>query len=429
MLRRSVLVRRASILFVGELGAKAAGIVALVFIARLYTTEAFGFLGLLQALVVTILVIASLGYQAAIALPEDEANAASVLWLSMAWLGIFSILTAAAAMTWREPISRLLAAPALAHLIWWAPGLLVALGMYDVLSYWLTRARAFKQLAGIRLIMTVTIAASQVGAWLLGATQGGLIVGLVLGTGAAAAGLAAHTWKTYRSQLMSGLSWPRIRQVAQVYWQFPAYQAPASVLNAASSALIPLGLGYFFAPSVVGAYWLADRVCGYLTNLVRQSMLQVFLHRAAEVANQGGNIRSLFHRTTLGLMLLAIVPTVAFVGGGPFLFGLAFGAEWSEAGTYARWLAVAWFFSMANIPAGQLVAIFHLQRWLLTYGIGLAAFRVGAVVAGGLTEDPLMVIAVYAIGNAVCTLGLNAGMTRYLRQHSPAPVHGSYIQI
>jgi lipopolysaccharide exporter len=416
ILRGSTLVRRSSVLLAGVIGAKAIAIPALLLLARLYDTEAFGLLGLLQALVFPVLVVASLGYQLAVALPGRDDEAASVLWLSLGLLGSATLLATGTAVFFREAIARGLDAPDLTSLVFWAPALLLALGLYEVMVYWLTRRRAFARLARSRVTVSLAVAVVQITAWFLGALTGGLIVGLVLGTGLAAGLLLVQTWSGDRERLLSGLSWSRVRRAAVAYRQFPAYQAPASLLSSASLAVVPLGLGFFFGPVVVGIYWMADRVCGYLTTLVRQSMQQVFLNRAAEVANSGGDVLPLYSRTTIGLAGLALPPTAVLVLAGPFVFGLAFGDEWTEAGTYARWLSVAWLFSAMNIPAVQLAAVYHLQHWTLFYSLGLTAFRGIGVVAGGLVGDPMLVIMIYAFGNAACSSGLVLAMARHLRR-------------
>jgi O-antigen/teichoic acid export membrane protein len=50
-------------------------------------------------------------------------------------------------------------------------------------------------------------------------------------------------------------------------------------------------------------------------------------------------------------------------------FSLVFGAEWSAAGHYARWLAVGIYFGFINVPAVQAVSLLGLQGHVLIAGI------------------------------------------------------------
>jgi O-antigen/teichoic acid export membrane protein len=411
ILRDSVLVRRSSVMLSGVAAAKVTTLLSLLVLARIYGAEAFGLLGLFQALVFVGSVVATLGYAPAIALPDRREEAASVLWLSLLLLATTAILATAVTLVLGEPLARWLDTPDLGPLLRWAPLYLLALGAYEVLSHWSTRRRAFRRLALSTVTVAAATAAIQVGAFLIGAEVGGLVVGAVLGMAVAAAILAAQTWTTDRAALAAGRTRSRVRAAAAAHRQFPAYQAPAAVVSAASASLIPLGLGYLFGPAVVGLFWLADRVCGYLVNLVRQALQQVFLNRAAEVANASGDVRRLFRRTSLGLLALGFPTTALLVLAGPPLFGLLFGADWVAAGAFARWLAIAWLFALLNIPAVQLAAVYRQQRWTLLYSVGLAAFRLAAIAVGGATGDPVLVLVVHAAGNMVCSLALIAAVS------------------
>jgi O-antigen/teichoic acid export membrane protein len=421
-LRDSILVRRSSVMLGGVVAAKITTVLSLLVLARLYGAEAFGLLGLFQALVLIVSVVAMLGYAPAIALPERREAAASVLWLSLLLLGATAGLAWAATIVLGEPLARWLDAPALGPLLHFAPLYLFAFGIYEVLSHWSTRRRAFRRLAASTVVVAASVAAFQIAAFLAGAEAGGLVLGTVLGTTLAAAILALQSWTSDRTALAAGRTRAGMRAAAAEHRQFPAYQAPAALVVAASAALIPLGLGYFFGAAVVGLFWLADRVCGYLTNLVRQALQQVFLNRAAEVANAGGDVARLFRRTTLGLLGLSLPTTAILVVAGPPVFGLLFGAEWVAAGSFARWLAIAWLWGLLNIPAVQLAAVYRRQRWTLVYSLGLAAFRAAAIGVGGVTGDPVLVMVVHAAGNTVCSLILILVVDHYIR-HRPRLAH------
>lgn len=402
----------------GVVAAKLITVLSLVLLARIYSTDAFGLLGLFQAVVVTVSVAATLGFSSAIALPEKDEEAATVLWLGATVLAGFTTLAAAAVPFLAPAMARWMDAPALATLLWFGPVYLCCVGAFEILGHWSTRQHALRRLAASSVLLALAVAGMQIGAFGVGNRTSGLVVGTVLGTAIAVLVLALQTWTADRSVLTGGWSWDGIRAAASAHRQFPQFQAPAAIIAAGSASLIPLGLGYFFGTATVGMFWLADRVCAYLTNLVRQSMQQVFLNRAAELAHAGDHSARLFRRTTLALFGLALPPTAALVLAGPTIFGIAFGAEWTGAGVLARWLSIAWLFNLLNIPALQLVAVYRRQRWTLLYSLGQAAFRALAILLGGALADPLIVVGIYAGGNAAGTVLLIVGVSRYLPTHA-----------
>ncbi len=417
--RESVLLKRSSTMMWGVIGAKCIGVLSLLLLARMYSEEAFGMLGLLQALVLMVTVVGSLTYQVAIGLPEEEDDAGALVVLAISLLFVVSLAAGVVIHASSDWLATTVGAPSLAPYLWLGPPLLFLLGLYDVLIYWGTRKKAIRHLAWSRITVASTVALSQIAAWSLGYAAGGLILGLVLGTAVSTAVLAGPLLLPYLRPWSTRLRPRRIAKVAHEYRQFPLFQGPASLLSSISSALIPLGLGFFFGPVVVGLFWMADRVCGYLSNFVRQSMQHIFLDRAAELSNAGGDLLRLFRRTTLGLLGLTIAPTLVLVLWGPPLFEFVLGSRWLESGSFARWLAVAWMFNLLSVPAVQLAAVLRVQQWTLAYSTALAGFRAAAVLAGGLSQDPLLVFVVYALGNMVCSLALAGRMQRRLSRGQP----------
>lgn len=410
------LLRRTSVVFSGVLGAKVVAVISLLVLARLYDADAFGLLGLVQALVYAGSVVATLSYSHAIPIPRKDRDGAALFWLALGLALTATALVGGILFTQREAFVQVVGVPALLSLIPWALALFFSLAVVEVLTYWFTRRRDFRGISLVVFSVAALAAAAQLGAWVLGEPERGLVVGVVAGTVAGGIIASVRLWREDGRLLRSGLSRSRLAKVARSHWRFPVYHAPASFAGGLSSAIVPLGLGVLFSPAVVGLYWMAERVGGALTTLVRQSLQQVLLGHAAEVRNEAGDLTSLFRRTTLALALVSLLPLLVFVVAGPTLFALVFGSQWTEAGVFARWLALAWCSTLVNIPAVQLATVLDRQRWILLYTLGLILFRAGGAVLAAVRSDPLLLIALHSMGTAAAGATLVAVTWFHLRK-------------
>ena len=84
-----------------------------------------------------------------------------------------------------------------------------------------------------------------------------------------------------------------------------------------------------------------------------------------------------------------------------------FGAEWSEAGEYARWLSAMYLLRFANAPAVAATATLELQRGLAVYEILSAGLKVGALYTGlVLLDNETRAVSLYGLVGALSYGGL-----------------------
>jgi O-antigen/teichoic acid export membrane protein len=128
----------------------------------------------------------------------------------------------------------------------------------------------------------------------------------------------------------------------------------------------------------------------------------VFYPRITEAAHRGENLTRLIFKATLYLAAVGFVPFAVVVAFGPWLFGLVFGAEWTVAGEYARWLAIMMFFFFINRPSVAAVPVLGLQKGLLIYELFSTGSKLIAIYIGGvlLKNDQLTVVIFSLFGAA-----------------------------
>jgi O-antigen/teichoic acid export membrane protein len=131
---------------------------------------------------------------------------------------------------------------------------------------------------------------------------------------------------------------------------------------------------------------------------------QVYLSEAPRLARaDGAGLYPLFKATAWRLLLFGVLTLGLVVIAGPQLFGLVFGAVWTEAGRFAQWLAFMALGQLVVMPVSQTLTVFERQDIQL----GSDALRFGALLivflaAHQLEWQPLLTIAVMSL---VMTLG------------------------
>jgi O-antigen/teichoic acid export membrane protein len=189
---------------------------------------------------------------------------------------------------------------------------------------------------------------------------------------------------------------------ARRYRDFPLYRAPQALLSTVSRSLPSLLFAALFGPTIAGYYAIAQSVLYLPVSLVAISVGKVLLPRIAAQAHGGDTLRPFILRATMGLALLAAVPFGCAIVFGPTLFMRVFGAQWREAGVFARWLAVWMFFHFINVPAVQSLTFTTSNRLLLVWQVATTTSNVALVVGVGLeTHNAQATIAAYAVWGAL----------------------------
>lgn len=146
-------------------------------------------------------------------------------------------------------------------------------------------------------------------------------------------------------------------EVAKEYINFPKYILPTTLLWIFSQNLPVMLFAAFFSPEAVGFYGLANNILRRPSTLVGQSLNKVFLQKAAEVENLGGDLCRLLKRTTAVLILIGIVPFGILAIFGGKIFVLFFGQQWHTAGVCAQILTPWLFMGFVNTGANQLILV------------------------------------------------------------------------
>ncbi|MGG1663555.1 lipopolysaccharide biosynthesis protein [Brevibacillus sp. NRS-1366] len=408
--------RQVVILMTGTGMAQALTIVAAPFLSRLYEPSAFGLFSLYTSIVSVLAGVSAWRYEVAIVLPDEEEEAGSLLIIAM--LAVITMATVVFLVALGFGISGMVPFPQgeILHVIGWISLSVLAVGIYQTLTYWCTRRQAFARLSASQVFRSAGVTATQVTGGVLHTGAFGLIGGQILGQVLVSFVLGTQVWREDRHLFRRSLSMPAIRKAAKQYARFPMYSAPQTLLNAISQNIPSFLLMKSYGATVVGWYALAVRLIEMPLGIIGQSLSQVYYQRASQGQRRGESLYALWKRATLGLVLIGSVPALAVISFGPWLFSVVLGDSWDAAGEYARWIVVWLFFGFINSPSIATAQVYGLQRFLLGYEICLFVARTLALLLGVAHLDALGSIAIYCLTGAAFNLLLIVAIMLYGRR-------------
>jgi len=402
-LPESAFAKNVSVLVGGTALAQAITVLASPLLTRLYTPDDFGTLAVFASFLSIAAVIASLRYELAIPLPEDDKTAANVLALSLSIVVGNSLLAGILVWLFGGKVLDVINAPQLRPYLWLLPIGIFGVGTYQVLNYWAIRKKAFNRVAQTELNRSMAQVATQAGVGLALNGPFGLILGQVVGQAMGSTTLATLAWRKDKEAL-SAINKQEMLLVAERYKRFPVFSSWAALFNALSSQLPIFTLSYLFGPVVTGLYSLGHRVLQTPMSLVGQSIGQVFFSSAAE-ANRSGNISTITRGVFQKLVQVGL-PVIMLIGiAAPELFAFIFGSEWQEAGVYAQWLAPWLLLVFVSSPLSTLPSVLEKQHFDTLFQAILLSSRIVSLFIGAALGNELLAIALFALVSALCWFG------------------------
>lgn len=371
--------RSVVIVATGTAGAQAITMAFSPVITRLYGPEAFGLLGTFTAIVTVLAPMAALTYPLAIVLPKEREDAKVLVKISILLAMLISCLAMVIILICGEQVANHLNAGEISHYLWLVPVAMLFSALHQVAEQWLIRYKQFKIIARAAVIQSSVINITKAVSGLAYPFSGVLVTIQAFVHGFWAL-LLWYGTKRIRNRTTTGEERKSsLQAVAQRHRDFPIFRAPEVTINAASQSMPVLMLAAFFGPTSAGFYTLGRTVMGIPAGLIGKSVGDVFYPRISEAANSGERLYPLVKKATLLLGAVGILPFAIVVAFGPLLFSFVFGADWTVAGEYARWLAVWMFFTFANNPSVKAIPIVNAQAFHLLYTMNTILLRIGGL--------------------------------------------------
>ncbi len=373
-------------------------------LTRLYSPEDFGVFGVYASILGIVTVVASLRYEYAIPLPDEDTTAANVLVLCFIILFGTTVLAWMATNALGDQIVTWANVPGLKPYLWLVPLGMLGAGTYQILSYWAVRKRDFPKIARTRISRGVGRAAIQVGVGFASSGPLGLLLGQLVGETVGSASFGQSVWKKDRASLKA-VNLREIHRAGSRYKRFPLFSGLGGLLDALGQHIPQILFAAFYGAQVAGWFALGQRVIAAPLNIVVDSVSQVYFGEAAKLPrDEPKAMRRLFLKLTGRLALIGGMPVVMICTLAPWFFTLVFGLEWQTAGRYVQILGLMFGFRFAVVPLSHTLNI--LERQDLFFGwqgtwmvLGIGALMLARVTGfshiGAVTAYSLSMTATY----------------------------------
>jgi lipopolysaccharide exporter len=389
--------------FLGDVGRIVSGtavaqlilVLASPLLTRLFEPEAFGVAALLAGVTGIVAVVACLRYELAIVLPEDDGEAANLLFVSLLCTCVVSACTALCVWLAIDVLDRAAGLAALQPYLWLVPVMVLVQGAFTALNYWNTRTKHFARLARAQVTAAVATTSGQIAAGSAGIGTSGMILSSVIGQSLSLAVLGGQIARNDASFFAASVNRAAMKRALLRHRKFPLYSTWSALLNVGSWQLPVFMMALFFSPVVVGFYALGFRILQLPMRLVGTAIGQVFVQRAARARTEG-TLGPLVEDLLQRLLVIGAFPMFALTLAGKDVYVVVFGGEWAEAGLYTQILSPWAFMWFISSPLSQLYYVVEKQEFGFFFNAVLFASRFLSLGAGGIVGSPVLALALFS---------------------------------
>ncbi|QQV10600.1 lipopolysaccharide biosynthesis protein [Acinetobacter johnsonii] len=349
--------------------ARIIGVASIPILTRLYTPYDYGVLAVFVGLIAVISPILSLRYVVAIPLPKKDESAINLVALSLMLMGCMSVVIGLIFYFFIDVFAQWFDIAVLQD-FWWLIILgAIAVALYEMLSLWATRQQHYSIIARTKVTQSLIGEGSKIVLGLLAIKPLGLLIGNIFEQ---SAGSISFIYK-FKEDFIR-LKFHIHKKIFYLLWNyyrgFPLFRLPSQFL-----LVFSMQAPAFFAASLYGAtstgqLSLALMAMALPISLIGASVSQVFY---GEISNIGKGseekIKNLVIVVQKKLFLVGIPITLFIFFAGEFIFKIAFGNKWIEAGQYASILAPYLLLQLTSSPLVQVLNVYNAQLSFLAINV------------------------------------------------------------
>lgn len=366
-------------------------------LTRLYTPDDFGVYALYMSLAAVLAVLATGRYEAAILLPEKEADAHTLTGISLLLTTATSILVLVIILLFNQQITGWLGDPDVSPWLYALPVSMFLLGIFNTFNSWYNRQKEYRWIASGKVFQSVFTSAGQLGFGLAKSGGGGLIISTIVGQLAAVIVLF-RGFRRYLGEFRQHLRLDRLKVLASRYREFPTYSAAGAVVNSLAYNLTYILISALFSATVLGFYALVYRVLATPSAVFGSAVSQVYFEQASSEKKKTGNSRNSFRKTLRRLIMLGIPVFLLLFFLVRYLFTFIFGEEWAMAGIYAQILLPFFLVRFISASLSVTMTVFEkLKQALVVHSAIIAATLIIFITSYWQQWDFQFFLSVYSI--------------------------------
>ncbi|MFN8209192.1 MAG: lipopolysaccharide biosynthesis protein [Bacteroidales bacterium] len=390
---RSGFARNTLILVSGSVAGQMIALLAYPVITRLYSPTDFGIQSIFMTLGLLLSAVATGRYEQALLLPKEDEKASRLMILILLLATGFILLLMIPCVLWNDQLAAILGSAELARWLPWLPLYTLVLGLSTAWTLFANRFSGFRMMSSYQIVQSGSTAGLRIG--LSGFGSGGLISGTLIGQLTGMLFLGTPYIRKIRPG--AGTSSGQIMEAGKEYSNFPRFKMPGVFITFLSGNLPILALSGFFSPAISGLYALAYTTVFRPMNLFVNSVAQVFAQQFIQHHNELRILEPELKKYLRRMLIIGGVPFLVVFAIAPWLFSLIFGPEWTQAGSYLRWM-LPWLFLIFLISGINFIPdMFGKQKKAMIIEIVILSLRIVALATGIILHNADLAILLFCL--------------------------------
>lgn len=367
-------------------GASVGQVVSFLFaplFAFLYSPEDIGVFGLFSGICMTIGNVASLRYEQAILLAENENDADFLSVYSVLMLFFLSILSGF--LCFVVPLYHDEMKLAMHPLVWAFSGaaIVVLSGLFRVLQSRLTRESKYKEFSACEAVRSGSVIPIQAALYFFGVA--GLVLGQILSMFLSCVFIIFYN-RVFFGVFVSSIFDGQIKRhlyLLKKFSKFALLNTSKDLLNSTAANLPVFVFSAFGLTAASGVYVMTIRLMYRPLVLMTNPMRMVlFPHFAEKIRVHPESVLQFFLKSTLALMIPATALCLIFWFGSEFAVYWLLGEKWSDVIWQSNWLVPWVAIGVVNIPSVIASRVLRMEVSMSCYEVILTVFRAVVLVGG-----------------------------------------------
>lgn len=343
-------------------------IVSSPLISRIYSPSDFGALHIFLSFITIFTVIATLKFELAIPLPNEDETAFYLLIASFVFISIFAVILTLGLYLFKPIIIYWFDLEKISNYFYLIPIGIFFAGIYIILNYWAIRKKRFKVIARTKINQSIFGISTQIGLGLLGAKPFGLLLGAIIKRASGFISLFKLVMED--KHLFTQLKFKNLKTAIKRFKKFPLISSQSALLNVLGLNLPILLFANFYGAKQVGFFSLTLLVVNIPLTTLGRALSQVFIAESSELVKTNiKELKRLYLKIIRNLLFLGIVPCMVLIFWAPILFPFIFGNEWYLSGKISQYLAIMYLIQFITVPTSQLLTIMENQETQLLWDI------------------------------------------------------------
>ena len=351
-------------------------------LSRIFSPADFGLYSIFINLAATTAIASTFRYEMAVMLPQNEEEAINVVSLSFIISFIFSIIVFLIFQLSGKALLQFIHAEEISYYIPFLALYVFFFGTMNTLNYWLSRVKMFTQLSAGKVAQSAGTSLFSIALFYFGYEQGGLILGAILGQISIGTMYLLFFRKDWL-RLKVHVSRNKMKELFKRYIHFLTFNTPHSFLNVVQDLIVAGLIKFYFGNAAAGFFFMSCRILKLPAGIIGAATYQVFYQRINELFPDGKAVQHRVAKVYKQLLLLSIPIFGVILIGGPFLFALAFGKEWHEAGVFSQILVPTLLLSFVLAPISAVTVVTRMQHFAIYIGVADIILRTASLLIGG----------------------------------------------